>query len=495
MSDATGIPGSSPRRLLMISHAFPPMGGAAVQRSAKFAKFLPEFGWSPTVWTSDRVNGWPMDETLLADLPANFDRRTLPNRTKETGADQACAPSLPSEGDGLIDRPAGGDLSRRSPAATQLGPLNSWRMARLRRGFRRWMMPDELALWALSSVSHLSRIVRDEGIDAIYSTYSPASNHLAAWRLKRITGKPWIADFRDLWTDNYDQTDSSPVRRKMRSWFQDRFLEAANVVVGVSPEQTKVLADHLPQERSKFVTITNGVDAADFEGLEKSSVRAAMGIPSDRFIVSHVGTITVNDHPREVFDGFRMFLDSLGEDRKMVQLRLVGRVSQTLLRVIREAGGNPVLTGYVAHRDAVREMVAADCLLLMNPTEGANCATVRPAKVYEYLASGRYVLQIGVPGGAADQVITSCNAGETVPPDPLRISEHLHSLWTKWRKGSPRNGCPPQMVRPFTRRDTTARLASILDVLVKPKTQPISAAQHRPDPVTSVIPRIAIRGL
>ncbi|MBF8247681.1 MAG: glycosyl transferase family 1, partial [Bacteroidetes bacterium] len=37
------------RRVLIIAYYFPPMGLSGVQRTVKFAKFLPKFGWKPTV--------------------------------------------------------------------------------------------------------------------------------------------------------------------------------------------------------------------------------------------------------------------------------------------------------------------------------------------------------------------------------------------------------------------------------------------------------------
>src|SRR2546423_13764529 len=39
------------KRLLLISYYFPPDGGAGTQRAAKFCKYLPQFGWQPTVIT------------------------------------------------------------------------------------------------------------------------------------------------------------------------------------------------------------------------------------------------------------------------------------------------------------------------------------------------------------------------------------------------------------------------------------------------------------
>jgi len=45
-------PRTPPRRLLVVSYLFPPLAGAGVYRWAKMAKFLPEFGWEPTVVTA-----------------------------------------------------------------------------------------------------------------------------------------------------------------------------------------------------------------------------------------------------------------------------------------------------------------------------------------------------------------------------------------------------------------------------------------------------------
>src|SRR5207245_4238974 len=61
------------RSLLYLSYLFPPRGGAGVQRSLKFAKYLPQFGWQPLIIAngaraSDGVTQM-QDNSLLLDLP------------------------------------------------------------------------------------------------------------------------------------------------------------------------------------------------------------------------------------------------------------------------------------------------------------------------------------------------------------------------------------------------------------------------------------------
>ena len=57
-----------PRRVLVIAYYFPPMGLSGVQRSLKFVKYLPQFGWQPTVLTVEPWGYLARDESLLADL-------------------------------------------------------------------------------------------------------------------------------------------------------------------------------------------------------------------------------------------------------------------------------------------------------------------------------------------------------------------------------------------------------------------------------------------
>ena len=58
----------SKKRLLFISYAFPPTGGGGVQRSAKFTKYLPEYGWQATVLTAANPSVPVQDQDLQDDV-------------------------------------------------------------------------------------------------------------------------------------------------------------------------------------------------------------------------------------------------------------------------------------------------------------------------------------------------------------------------------------------------------------------------------------------
>ncbi|MFQ5496194.1 MAG: hypothetical protein ACE5EX_12540, partial [Phycisphaerae bacterium] len=190
------------RRVLMIAAAFPPAGGSGVQRSAKFARYLPRFGWQPLVWAADTPDDAPSDPTLLADLPEQVVihrwNRGQPGRHVRRGL------NLLRSGGAVGSKVADG---------------LAWR---IKRWGTRHPWPDDLVEWARSSADAARCLIEEEGIDAIYSTYSPASNHLLGLTLHEATGRPWIADFRDLWTDDFSYVQPSSKRRRADLSFQRR---------------------------------------------------------------------------------------------------------------------------------------------------------------------------------------------------------------------------------------------------------------------------------
>ena len=58
----------STKKVLIITYYWPPSGGSGVQRWLKFVKYLPQFGWQPTVITVTPTGYFAEDYTLLDEL-------------------------------------------------------------------------------------------------------------------------------------------------------------------------------------------------------------------------------------------------------------------------------------------------------------------------------------------------------------------------------------------------------------------------------------------
>ncbi len=381
----------------MLSAVFGPHGGPGVQRSVKFAKYLSKLGWQPTVWTAGRLPNLPCDKSLMVDFPGCvkvYDHGML--------RDSAC-------------ECVNDDKSRLSDAL-------AWRFQALQ---NRYSQPDPLVDWARASEASLVDMLRAGLFDVIYSTYSPASNHLLALSLKRLTGCAWVADFRDLWTDDYRYEEKSPKWRQVHRRWEQEILEEADVVVGVTPTQTKILSSHVPTWANKFVTITNGFDLDDFQNI----VSSERSQHDDTLELTYVGSADRWRTSDALFDGVARFACACTGNGNKLVLRVVGHVNESVKTRFTATGATCVYTGRVNHAHAIEAMCTARALLMCVP-EGRNGASVVPAKLYEYLAASRPILLVGPPEGDAARIVRDGHAGVCAPFDSEAISRALSEVFT-----------------------------------------------------------------
>ncbi|KKK60807.1 hypothetical protein LCGC14_3020680, partial [marine sediment metagenome] len=170
------------KNVLMISYFFPPRGGPGVQRTLYFAKYLSDFGYRPlVVHGGRRPAGGPQDTSLLEELNSQVLRFEFP------AFEPAC-----------LTRPFSKWLNRRGRISQGL----AWRLDRLTGYLEQCVSPDELVFWADRMTNPVIQLAKRYKARMIYSTADPFSNHYLAWRVKKALGLPWVADFRDLWTQD-----------------------------------------------------------------------------------------------------------------------------------------------------------------------------------------------------------------------------------------------------------------------------------------------------
>ena len=58
------------KRVLFVSHIFPPMVAGGATRVGRFARYLPEFGWMPTILTGPLVEATAVDAGALEQIPS-----------------------------------------------------------------------------------------------------------------------------------------------------------------------------------------------------------------------------------------------------------------------------------------------------------------------------------------------------------------------------------------------------------------------------------------
>jgi glycosyltransferase involved in cell wall biosynthesis len=405
-----------PRRVLMLAYFFPPLGGAGVQRTAKFVKYLPQSGWEPTVITT-RSRWYPArDPSLAADIPRSV--KVISARELAT--------------------------ARKLAVSTGFVPVVS----------RALTWPDEMSGWIPFAMRAALREIKRNRPDVLFTTSAPYSAHLIGLMLHRRTGIPWIADFRDEWVSNPETAlPPAPLDALSRAAERAVVREADRVIV---TSDAAVIADDLAA--GKRITITNGVDPADFE-LATDSERA------DRFRVAFVGTLYGERNCKPVLDALKRLAERGDLDADRAEFRVVGN---SWLWEPPDAGRVPIVeTGYLPHERAIAEMLQASVLVVHLPSVGRGI----PGKLFEYLASGRPVLCVTQPQNPAAEIVRELNAGYAVSPeDPEAIEAALGDAWRRWQNGSADGDVEARRAKVFARygRDAlTRRLADVFDSVTR----------------------------
>ncbi len=424
------------KKVLIITYYWPPAGGPGVQRMLKFARYLPEFGWEPVILTVKNGEYPARDETLLSEIPGNirvyrtrcFEPFSLYKNFSGDRKDQ----TIPV---GVL---AQKDLSFRKKIAKCIR-LNL-------------IIPDAKKWWKLTAVKAGGKIIRDEKPDLIFSSSPPPSVHLIARKLAKKDHLPWIADLRDPWSKiHYYYKNRTGIISRLDAALERRTLSDARRVVTVS----KNFGDLIECDKNKLELIPNGFDPADFENAETANRDNA------RFVISYVGGLNENRYYPEFFRGLRDFATDNKLKKTDIKLCLAGKIQGKYINDIRDILSSKVLLevkGYVPHRDAIRIMKDSDLLLLFMEKAG-NYSGHIPGKLFEYLATGNYILGAGSKEGSAQEILRQGRAGRILGKED-DYKNAIAGMYKKWENGK-LHGAGAAFTEKFSRKTLTGRLAEV----------------------------------
>lgn len=434
-------------KILMVAYYYPPMGGAGVQRVLKFSKYLPEFGVQSVVLAASDPD-YVTDRSLADEIPAGVEihrveHRPLLQRILAWRA-RAKRPSASA---------AGGPTS-----AASRSPLRGAMRDALLGAYEAVQFPDDKAAWARRAFSQGRRILREQPIDLIFSSAPPASAHALAARLSREASIPWVADFRDLWTDNPGYAAPN-WRRALDRRTESAWLQQAAGIVTVTPSWRRMLAQRVPADH-RVAFIPNGYDEADFD------VPAAAHGDKGIFRLVHTGTFYGPRDPGTLLDGVSAYLANAAATARQLRVRLIGnmgaRFEKRLAQFDELHPGVVERVPYLPHRQALAEMMAADALLLVvGGAQGEATSGWLPGKIFEYLRAAKPVLLLGdEEGDAAELVRRDARAWVVDPANAQRIAQALEAMLAA--PSSARDGIVGDGVYRFERRELSRQLAEFL---------------------------------
>lgn len=435
------------KRVLMISFQFPPMAGTSgVQRALRFAQQLPEEGWTPGVLT---VHPRAYEQTardLVDEVPDGMTVR------RAFGLDAARQLSLAGRYPGLLAR------------------------------------PDRWTSWWLGAVPAGLAMIRRERPDVIWSTYPIPTAHCIADTLARLSGLPWVADFRDPMA--HDGYPADPVLWRSFEAVERRVFRRARRMTFTTPGAARLYAQRYPQAADRVRVIENGYSEEAFaaaqphsethSGTKSETDGTTQGAPR---VLLHSGVVYPDwRSPAGLFQALASARAAGRLSPASFQLRLRATAHDDFVRQLATQHGVADLVQVLPalpYVDALSEMLGADGLLLL---QSRDCNDQIPAKAYEYLRAGRPILTLADPAGDTAQLMHRAGLPHQAPlEDAAAIDSALRHFLEDWLQPSAFRP-DAALVRSCSRRARTTELARVLDEAVA--SAPNLRRQRQPLPDT-----------
>ena len=425
------------KNVLILTYYWPPAGGPGVQRPLKFAKYLPLYGWNPIILTVANGEYPARDETFLKDIPddlfvvktASIEPFTIYRKFTGQRSDETISTFVLTENQGKNFR------------------------KRLASAFRgNLFIPDARIGWKPFAVREGCKALKTLNIDLLFSTAPPMTTHLIAKRITTRTSIPWVADFRDPWTDvfYYHTLKRSRLSQYIDKRLESSVLSAADAVVTVSPTIKSLFEN---KANNSYFVIPNGFDEDDFN---------IDPLPDDGFVhIIHAGHLAVNQNPVGLWCALRELVE---EEKFNTRLRIdfYGSIHTTVKTALIEHNLQPWVTyhDYVSHDDLVAAMKRAALLFFCVP-DTSYSKGIPTSKLFDYMGTGVPVLGIGPKDGDAASILNRTGSGSMIAPDD--VPSMVSFIKTSVSQGI----TPSHHTRDYTREHLTKTLASVFDRLCR----------------------------
>jgi glycosyltransferase involved in cell wall biosynthesis len=399
------------KNVLMIAYHFPPIGGVGTQRTVKFAKYLPQFGWRPIILTvdkrADRIENADTSffQELSSDVKIYRSRIIEPHDVYRFFGGRLRQGSRKSR-----------ILHQRYDGATTLNRIRSILFSLL--------LPDSKFAWYPTAIQKARKIFKEREIDVIFSTSPKPTAHAIAKHLSQKYVKPWVADFRDPWFADY----ASPIKRPKLVIKIDKRIEksvlwkAQRITVATEGILEDFISNHKNFDEKKAVIITNGYDEEDFIGIQPKCFK--------KFTISYAGTFYKNNQPDALLKALKKMIEEQPHLREEILVQFIGIADPVLFQLIKKYNLYDVVKHipYVPHKECISYLLGSH-LLFLNTI--GNALT---GKLFDYLGSGTPILALVSENSQIAHILSETKTGVAINPNETdKIKNFIISKYNNYK--------------------------------------------------------------
>ena len=369
------------KKVLIISYFFNQKEQIGSIRLRGLAKYLPKFGWEPTIITVKSPESSEMDfkiiETDYSDLMTNWKKRLGLNL--DTSVQAQLGTSSNKNQNGIIS-----------------SLVHMWMEV--------FAYPDPYKNWYKPAVEAGNELLNKEHFDLILSSSSPVTCHLIGNELSNEHGIPWVADLRDLWSQNHFY-EYSNLRKYREKRLEKNTFSTVDAMTTVSAPKTEQLATL--HQNKRIYAIPNGFDP--------DTLNTGKQVDNKLSIVYTGRVYEGKMDPEPLFKALNELIESNEIDSNDIILDFYGINVDVLKDKVEKYNLNKIikLHGLIPRNQVIEKQRQAQILLLLNWND-PNEKGVYTGKVFEYLSAKRPILAVGGYGdGVIEELLEKTQAGDS----------------------------------------------------------------------------------
>ena len=405
-------------KVLVIAYHFPPVqGSSGYLRTLKFVKYLPLSGFDPVVLTVHPRAYEASDSELLSQIPASVEvHRVFALNAKKHLSFRGSYPSFLA-------------------------------------------LPDRMSSWIPAATLKALQLIRnDKAIKAIFSTYPISSAHAIGLLVRKFSGLPWVADFRDPMWDEYVATGNLELRA--RQFIERRSVANCSQALVTTQGMKDLYHRRYPsvaENRIRF--LPNGYDEEDFAALQTETK-----LPDAPFTFLHAGLLDPIDRdPAPFLQAVARLIEKNPQRKNQIRIRFLAPGNPELVsKPVAQLGLQQVVSieGTLPYAAALAQMASSHVLLLF---QGKSCDHQIPAKLYEYLRIGRPIFALTTPHGETGRLVTASKAGQLADLESVdAIYTSLEAQCKALELGQSLAHPTQEAAQAFSRQHQAAELGRIL---------------------------------
>jgi len=404
----------------ILAYYWPPAGGSGVQRWLRFSNHLCDLGWDVHVFTFKNPKYPVLDNSTLEKV------NPLIKVSKISGFEFPRFLTKTSSQESVYYHHHSG-LGFGQGAKVGLLRGRSFEMSFTLMLRELFLFPDARKFLVNPAYKFLKQYYSENNLSALITTGPPHSMHLAGMKLKKDLRINWIADFRDPWSNFFQNKLLNQLKSTMKKHEQaeNKVLENCDAAFTTSESLRSKFLD----KKSSTFYIPSGFE----EKIESTD--------HDKFRILYTGSMKNIQNPKNLWLALHELIESNGNFKKDVEIVLIGNIDRWIINSFefKKIRDRKILS-YMPKEELNLEISKAN-LLVVCSVNYADSNDIVPGKFFHYLAANKNILGISNRGSDLEKIINETKSGMSFDYNNYEdLKNYIYKCYQNFLKGvKPKN--------------------------------------------------------